>query len=192
MKTPIDPFAPSLLRHARSWACLASGALAVMTQSGCGGGQERVEAPVQNESASDEIRRVATTWTNATPAKGILSPPSPVSVFHTLRRSVITLAPEGAREVLTVEEELEMRDGRKVRCSQGFEHPLVVRYGRKQGEAAVEVTRPPLSATRNCEGTHPEPEFQEPARVTRFVLRSDRLIAVEPTTDGRTYLPEPN
>jgi hypothetical protein len=177
------------LRAAFALSCVA---IAAAPMSGCAGGQRKAEVPVQKESPGDEIRRIATTWTNVDPAKGILSPPSPISVFHTSTRSVITLKSGQAHETLTIEEELELRTGATVRCSQRFEHPLGVRYGRKLGEAAVEITRPRLSAVRSCEGAHPEPEFRQPARVTRFVLRSDRLVAIDPATDGRTYLPEPN
>jgi hypothetical protein len=157
--------------------------------SACGGQQEAVEAPVSTEGPGDEIRRVAITWTSTEPTKGILSPPSPISVFHTTTRSVVALRRDDAREELTIWEELELRNGATIRCSNKFVHPLKVRYGRKRGEAAVEITRPVLRGQRSCDGAHPEPEFNVPSRVARFALRSDRLVAVEPVTDKRTYLP---
>jgi hypothetical protein len=162
----------------------------VMVLLGCGGGHKEVEEPTRQETAAEEIRRIATTWSLTEPSKGILSPPSPVSVFHIVTRSVISLAPSGAKEELTVWEDLEMRDGSRVKCANKFSHGLGVRYGRKLGEAAVEITRPALGGLRTCEGgQHPDPEFRAAEKTARFVLRSDRLVAVEPATDGRIYIP---
>lgn len=155
----------------------------------CAGPQEEVEAPVATEGAGEELRRVAVVWSSTEPTKGILSPPSPISMFHATTRSVITLSRDQAQEELTIWEELELRSGVTIHCANKFVHPLTVRYGRKHGEAAVEITRPTLRGSRTCDGAHPDPNFNVPRRVARFALRSDRLVAVEPSTDKRVYLP---
>lgn len=164
--------------------------LAAASLLGCAGNKREVEAPVRQETPADEIRRVSNEWVYTAPTQGLLSPPSPISVFHTITRSVVTFRGEEAHEELTIWEDLELRSGGTVRCANKFSHPLKVRWGRKNGEPAVEISRPALEGKRTCDGIHPEANFAEPARVARFVLRSDRLVAVEPATDGRTYLPE--
>jgi len=165
------------------------GAALLLGLTACTGQKQEAEAPVAIEGAGEELRRVAVVWNSTEPTKGILSPPSPISMFHATTRSVVTLNRDSAQEELTIWEELELRSGTTIHCANKFVHPLTVRYGRKNGEAAVEMTRPALRGARTCDGAHPDPNFNVPRRVARFALRSDRLVAVEPSTDKRVYLP---
>ncbi len=158
----------------------------------CAGQEPPAPPPVAVETPADEVLRISERWTSTGEQRGLLSPPSPVSVFVVRELSEITLTPHGGREVLTIEEDLELRDGGALRCQARFEHPLTVSWGRRDMEAAVELRRPALAGARQCQGgAHPEPILERPARAARFVLRSDNLVAVEPATDDRVYLPLP-
>jgi hypothetical protein len=92
-------------------------------------------------------------------------------------------------ETLTIDEEAQLRTGPTIRCSTEFTHDLGHRWGRKQGQAAVELVRPALHGQRHCDLPHPEGPISEPARRALFVLRSDNLVAIEPVVDQRTYIP---
>lgn len=158
----------------------------------CGGKQTKAEPPVTQETAAEEILRIASTWASTSPEQGLLSPPSAISVFKNSRTSTVTLTTTSAHEELTIEENVQLRSGETVQCKTAISHELGVRYGHRQGEAAVELVRPPLSASRVCgAGTHPEPSLDEPERRALFVLRADTLIAVEPPLEKRKYLPLP-
>ncbi len=154
----------------------------------CGGRREEAK-PVQRQTSADEILRISTTWSATLPEQGLLSPPSPISLYKNSRTSTITLSEAAAHETLVIEENLQLRDGQDVRCSTSVDHELAVRYGRRKGEAAVELSRPPLSVVRNCQGTHPDGAISEGPTTALFVLRADTLIAVEPPLEKRKYLP---
>ncbi len=155
----------------------------------CGGNDGPADTPIRRESPSDEILRIGTTWTSDSPEKKILSPPSPISMFRSQRTSTVTLTATAAHEELELSEDVELRSGAHASCKTTFSHDLQVRYGRKNGEAAVELIRPALRAVRQCDAPHPEPELAEPQRRALLLLRSDRLMVVEPATDQRQYIP---
>jgi hypothetical protein len=156
----------------------------------CGGNKNSDTPAVKKQTAADEILRIGNLWTNVHPEKGILSPPSKISLFRTYRKSELRMSEDAIFERLTIEEEAELRDGTKIRCVTQFEHQVGHRWGHHNGDAAVEIVRPALSATRSCEGAiHPDGPIAEPAKQALFVLRSDNLVAVEPPVDQRTYTP---
>jgi len=166
--------------------CLA---LLCFTQA-CGGGQKQSAAPVVKQTAADEILRIASRWTAELPEQGMLSAPSVVSMFKNTRTSILFLTATAAQEQLTINETLQLRAGGVVRCATTVEHQLHIRYGRRQGEAALEIVRPAVHSPRTCaEGTPPEAMLDEPERRALFVLRADTLVAVEPPLEKRKYLP---
>lgn len=164
--------------------------LAALTLTACGGGEEKVKAPVVEETPADEVLRIGATWTSTQPDQGLLSPPSPISMFRNQRTSQVTLERHRATEELVLDEELDLRDGTRVKCHSVVQNELKIRWGRRNGEAAVELVRPALQVARSCSGTHPEAVLSEPAVRALLVLRSDQLVVVEPTTDKRTYIPQ--
>ena len=172
MKRAIIPFLLSL-------GCVVS----------CGPSQEAERPPVELQSAADEIMRIGEVWTSAHSEKGILSPPSKISVFTTVVRSEIKLSEHEASEVLLIQEEVTLRAGGTVLCETRFEHPLRLKWGRRQQEAAVKLSRPPISGPRNCNGPHPEPIISRGEVTALFVVRSDELIPVEPPLEKRKYIP---
>ncbi len=165
-------------------------AIGLLFALGCGGGNAPTVAPPQTETPADEILRISANWISVQPVKALLSPPSPISVIRGSVTSRVHLTKRDAEEELTIAEDVELRSGARVVCESTFRHPISLRYGWKGGEAAVEITRPPLNGRRACQGRHPEPDLVAESIATLFVLRSDQLIAVEPKTDGRSYIPE--
>lgn len=162
------------------------------TATGCGGREAPPPQPPLQEAPADEILRIGERWLASSQQRGLLSPPSPISVFVVREESRIELHPNSARESLLIEEELDLRDGGKLLCQTRFEHSLGLRWGRRENEAAVELRRPPLRGTRACQGgTHPEPFLERPGGPVRFVLRSDTLTAVDPPREERQYVPLP-
>lgn len=155
----------------------------------CGPSKDAERPQVKVESVADEVLRIGETWSSAHTEKGILSPPSKVSVFTTLVRSEITLKEHGASEVLVIQEEVTLRAGGTVACETRFEHPLRLKWGRRQGEAAVKLSRPAFQGPRECNGLHPEPMISRDEVEALFVLRSDELIPIEPPLEKRKYIP---
>jgi hypothetical protein len=156
---------------------------------GCGGKKEVARQPVEKETSAQEILRLGNLWTNVSPDKGILSPPSKISLFRVHLKSELRMSENSIVENLTIEEEVQLRDGPIVKCSTQFEHQVGHRWGRNNGEPAVEIVRPALSSERKCDGIHPDGPIAEPAKRALFVLRSDNLVAIEPVVDRRTYSP---
>lgn len=155
----------------------------------CGGAQKGPPPTPEKQTAAQEVLRIGSVWTNVKPENGILSPPSKISTFNNSRKSELTLSETSATEHLTLVESLELRDGSQVECRTEVEHALAMRWGRREGEAALELVRPPLNLSRSCTGLHPNGPVVEPSRRVLFVLRSDNLVAVEPLLDQRSYAP---
>lgn len=166
---------------------LLSLALLFPSLTHCGGSAQGPAPPPKVETSADEILRIGTTWVNVELQKEILSPPSPISMSSTRRESEITFAEGAASEHLIIRENLELRSGGTIECETQFTHSLSLRWGRKQGQAAVELVRPALSGPRSCTGVHPDGDISEDSRPALFVLRSDNLVAVEPLVDQRSY-----
>jgi hypothetical protein len=155
----------------------------------CGGKQKKPPPVVSQETAQAEVFRIAQAWTSTQVDKALLSPPSPISMRAGTRTSRLDLGATEGHEQLTVDEQFELRQGGQVRCRTHFEHEVGLRWGRKSGEAAIEVTRPAISATRSCDGPVPEAVLQEGVRSALFVLNADQLVAVDPPLDERIYRP---
>lgn len=174
---------------ARATGTLTALPCAVLLLAACSGKQSTPPPTVGKETAQAEVTRIGRTWTSTQVDKSLLSPPSPISVRATARTSRLELdGPEG-RERLAIDETFELRSGGEVHCLTEFEHSVGLVWGRKGGEAAVEVTRPALSAQRRCDGTAPEPALSEGVRRVLLVLRADQLVAVDPPLDDRIYRP---
>jgi len=155
----------------------------------CGGKQQKPPPVVSRETAQEEVFRIAQTWTSTQVDKSLLSPPSPISMRSSTRVSRLELGSTEGHELLTVDEQFELRQGGQVRCRTRFEHSVRLRWGRKSGEAAVEVTRPAISAERSCDGPSPEGVLREDVKSVLFVLNADQLVAVDPPLEERIYRP---
>ncbi len=161
---------------------------------GCKKQQGPPPSEVLAETPEDEILRVGTRWQATDEARGFQSPPSPISVFDTRVQSVLVFerGQKSIVESLTASEDFELRDGSRVHCEGSVELHTRVLYGRRQGEAAIQLERPRVRIPRRCSGgTPPDAALSVPRSVARFVLREDQLIAVEPPLEKRVYLPIP-
>ncbi|MCA9648113.1 MAG: hypothetical protein KC492_45785 [Myxococcales bacterium] len=161
---------------------------------GCKRQQGPSTQEVRAETPEDEILRVGARWQATQEARGFDSPPSQISVFDTRVQSVLVFkaGEKALLEGLTATEDFELRDGTRVHCEGKIEVHTRVRYGRRQGEAAIQLERPRVRIPRRCSGgSPPEASLTLPRSVARFVMRDDQLIAVEPPLEKRVYLPIP-
>ncbi|MEZ4374640.1 MAG: hypothetical protein R3B07_27740 [Polyangiaceae bacterium] len=176
-------------RSAALWLCLLA-----LLPCGCKKKQCQEAQTVRAETAEDEILRVGARWQATQEARGFESPPSNVSVFNTRVQSVLVFkaGEQAVVEGLSATEDFELRDGTRIHCEGQLEVHARVFYGRRGGEAAIQLERPRVRIPRRCSGgAPPDAALSLPRSVARFVLRDDQLIAVEPPLEKRVYLPIP-
>lgn len=158
----------------------------------CAGPPPEAAPDLRPESPADEILRVGGVWQTTYERRGFESEPSPVALFTQRVESTLDLSSDAATpsETLKVQESFELRDGRRFECRASALVKVGVRFGRKAGEAAVEVTRPSVALDRTCRPPGAPVELVSvPSGPARFVLRSDRLVAFDPPLEKRIYLP---
>jgi hypothetical protein len=175
-------------------ACATVGAvlLATWVATGCGGGEPPPEAPVREEDPADAVLRIGTTWESRGQDKGFRSQPSPVAMFESVISDRLRFAEGGrsAREALKVEESFRMQDGATFHCGYQIEIAVQVQFGRRNGDPAVQIDRPETSVPRQCDAPgFPEQTLTMPPSSARFVLKGDQLVAFEPVTERRTFIP---
>jgi hypothetical protein len=124
--------------------------------------------------------------------EGFKQPPSPIALFRARITDTVRFvagSPD-AEETVLLEEDFKMRDGSERRCRTELKLRANVRFGRRRDEAAVEIRSPGGRAARECgRGPFAEAALELPARAARFGLRGDQLVAVEPATERRAFLP---
>ncbi len=157
--------------------------------TGCGGDEKRPPPVVRQESPADEVLRLSARWSNAAADQSLLSPPSAISVIQSTTRTELSLGETSGTERVIVAETVEFRSGGGLRCETTFESPVRLRYGRREGEAIVEVTRGAIAAPRRCSGAHPEPTLRLPESRVVLLLTADTLKVIEPRVDRRSFLP---
>ena len=136
--------------------------------------------------------RVAATWEARWAEQGFLTAPSPISLFDQRISSRLTFTRGGktARESLAFDGTFKLQNGTPYSCRAQSEGTVTVKFGDRAGEAAVELTRAPLRLARKCDKAgFPEPELRVPKTTGRFALRGDKLVAFDPPTERREYLP---
>lgn len=136
--------------------------------------------------------RVGKTWRALESVRGVRPAPAPIAQFETTIDSTLSFT-RGARQAeerLTLTETMTLRDGTRYQCTASGGARVQVRFGRRAGEPAVEVQRPPLTLPRRCTPAgFPEPEIDVPSAAARFTLRGDQLVPYEPTGETRIYNP---
>ncbi|HEU4581675.1 MAG TPA: hypothetical protein VFS67_25640 [Polyangiaceae bacterium] len=169
----------------KHWA-LGLGLTACSGAAGPPPGAPAVEGP------EDAILRIGSFWEARYSDKGLRSSPSPIASFDRALVSRLELAKGQtmATETSSFEERFILRDAREVHCVERFDGPVSVKYGLRQGEAALELEWPAVQRPRECDvAGAPIPALDRPAGRARFVLRSDQLVAVEPPLEKRIFLP---
>jgi hypothetical protein len=170
---------------ARGCSVLCLGLLACSGAGGPPPGAPIVEGP------EDAILRIGSFWEARYTDKGLRSSPSPIASFDRALVSRLELAKgqTTATETSSFEERFILRDAREVHCVQRFDGPVSVKYGVRQGEAALELEWPAVQRPRECDVPGAVPALDRPAGRARFVLRSDQLVGVEPALEKRIFLP---
>jgi hypothetical protein len=166
--------------------------LLVLAALGCASKPPPTQARPKHVSAEDEILTVAKVWRTLEKTRGARPEPNQVSLFEIeLDTNIELVAGKGAaKEHIEVRERFEMRDGRRYTCKAEHTGQLKARYGRREGEPAVELTRPPIRLVRQCSpADFYEPEIQLGAEGSRFLLRDEQLVGFVPVGEKRVFLP---
>lgn len=171
---------------------LSTEALAILALVACASEPPPPPAPVQQQGPDAEILAIGSVWESRSQENGLRSEPSPVSVFtvNELSSIAFTAGEPSATESLVVSESFRMRDGRTFECHSEGTVGVQVRYFRKSGEPAVQITWPPVQLPRNCaQPGFPEPVMQRGGGSSSFLLRAERLSGFDPPLEKRSYIP---
>jgi hypothetical protein len=158
----------------------------------CSGADPAPPSAPTHEGPQEAILRVGKVWEASEDENGFRSKPSPIATFHSRVRTRLTLVPDAARaeELVEYEERFTLQDGRTAHCTATRTTSIDVAYGLKAGEPGVELAWPSARIARKCDVPgFPLPTLERQAGRSRFVLRSDQLVAVEPSTEKRAFIP---
>ena len=172
--------------------CFSAGACSALAMLACSGAAGPPPGAPSVEGPEDAILRIGSFWEARYTDKGLRSSPSPIASFDRALVSRLELAKDQttATESSSFEERFILRDAREVHCVERFDGPVSVKYGVRQGEAALELEWPAEQRPRECDVPGaPIPALDRPAGRARFVLRSDQLVGVEPVREKRIFLP---
>ena len=177
---------------------------AVTGSFGCTGGRD-AETPTARMSAEQQILSVGRRWQAREQQDGFrasqgpvgqparsAAPAKQVAVFHRTITTSLQLEPGATEAVETFEldERFKLDNGQWYRCQARTTAQVRLRYGKKRGEAALEVSQPERRVTRRCTPPDfPEPVLELPATTSRFRLRGDQLVGFEPVSEKRTFVP---
>lgn len=167
-------------------------AWALVGIASCGRPEKEVQAPVAEYSPQTAILRIAARWQSQETEKGLLSPPSPIVSYTRQSSTVLNLesAQTTTEILLRVSEHFVLRTGEKVDCDTSLPVAGSLSFGRRAGQPALELGWAKASFARHCEPANSQiPEFQLSAGRSRFVLRSDQLVGVEPPREQRRFIP---
>lgn len=172
---------------------LRSELLLLLALVGCGPRRTDAEVPPQRVSAEAEVLAIASVWQALEVEHGTRGPNAKVALFDLKQRSTLTLR-EGqgvAEEKLEIKERIELETGAVYTCRARGLARVKVRFGRKQGEPALELFRPSLLLTRTCSPSDfPEHEIQVAGGTSRFLLRDEQLVGFAPPSERRVFIPE--
>lgn len=171
---------------------LLTAGVAIVTATSCGGPDKAVSTPVAQYSPEDAILRIGAHWKSQESEKGFRSPPSGIASFSRQTGTELSLkSGETQTDVaVTLVEQFVLRKGETVACETVFSFPAEVAYGRRSGQPALELGWSTASIPRACGSSAAQiPAYEQPAGRARFVLRSDRLVGVEPALEKRQFIP---
>ena len=160
---------------------------------GCGGQSREAEAPPKKVTAEAEVLGISSVWQALEEAHGTRGPNHKVAVFDLKQRTTLTLF-EGqttAEEKVEVKERFELKNGAMFECRARALSKVRVRFGRRNGEPALEVQRPSRVMARTCQPSgFPEPEIQLVGGGSRFLLQDEQLVGFAPPSEKRVFLPQ--
>jgi hypothetical protein len=158
----------------------------------CSGAEPAPPSAPAREGPQEAILRIGKVWEASEDENGFRSKPSPIATFHSRVRTRLTLVPGAARaeERVEYEQRFTLQDGRNANCTASQSSTITVAYGIKAGEPGVELAWPSAQVPRKCDvPALPLPTLERGAGRARFVLRADQLVAVEPPTEKRVFIP---
>jgi hypothetical protein len=168
-------------------------ALIALSLAACGPRQERVDAPPAKLTAEDEVLAVAKVWQALEEEHGAGGPKHKVASFDMKQRTTLTLQPgqRVAEEKIEIKERFEMKSGAVYECRARGLSRVQIRFGRKNGEPALEVRRPSSVMTRTCvPSDFPDREIQLGGSGSRFLMRDEQLVGFAPPSEKRVFLPQ--
>jgi len=170
----------------RSMVCLL--AVSVL---GCGGGQEKGPDSPKKADAQERILTVGAAWQEATQTEGYPNQPE-IAYLRATDRMTMRFR-QGSREAL-----VELEGDELIRTPQGREYHCKVdgavrgtaKFAWRLEEATVAVHVPAAMLRRACrEPGYPTAAKRFAALDATYVLRGDRLVAIDPPTFRSALLP---
>jgi hypothetical protein len=158
----------------------------------CSGAETAPLSAPAREGPQEAILRIGKVWEASEEENGFRSKPSPIATFHSRVRTRLTLVPGTARaeERVEYDQRFTLQDGRSANCTASQNSTINVAYGVKAGEPGIEIAWPSAHIPRKCDApAFPLPTLEREAGRSRFVLRADQLVAVEPPTEKRVFIP---
>lgn len=174
------------------WSSAALGAF-ILGLAACGGRDGNAEAPLEKLSAEREVLSIASVWQALEEEHGASGARSKIAVFDLKQRSTLTLfeGQNSAEEKLELKEHFELKNGAVFQCRARGKVRVRVRFGRRNGQPALEVERPSMVMSRRCQPSDfPEPEIQVAGGTSRFLLQDEQLVGFAPPSEKRVFLPK--
>jgi hypothetical protein len=170
--------------------CLRAAALVGMVL-GCAETASVPPSKPLQERPEEAIISVSRKWEARYSERGLRPSDSPIASYDRQFFSRIELVRQAVSisETLRFTELYVMRSGGQVHCAGQLEFDNAVTFGRKDGEAALELSWPDLEIPRLCDSEEVSEKFVRSAGKAVFALRSDQLVPIAPATERRTFLP---
>ena len=148
MPTTVAATRRAMQRWSERWALFAALSLA-----GCGPKERPAEAPTERLTAEQEVLKVSSSWQALEQEHGTRGAKSKVAVFDIKTRSTLTLVKGSAEgsEKIEFKEHFETPTGEAFECRATTTAHVRVRYGRRQGVPALQVSRPSVILRRVCQ-----------------------------------------
>jgi hypothetical protein len=165
--------------------------LAACLLASCGPKAEGPRRPDRGVTAEDEIFAAGHVWQAMEEQRGVRGAPEKIARFEIKQRSTLTLerGTHMGTERIERKEVFELRSGAVYECVAKSEMKVRVRYGRRQGNPAVEVMSPSRTLRRECRPSDfPEPEVTLPGGSSRFRLDDAQLVGFAPLSEKRVFL----
>lgn len=178
----------------RRFLAIFTAAAACVLAAGCGSGPEGPPPAVPREEAMTRLRRIATRWTESLIEESrIENDPNGIASFSVRIERTLELGPgTEAREIVLRDETFRTVTGGAFHCSAQGIVPVVARAAWDRGLIRLTVDSDAALLQRSCR----EPGFPVLAkrmgpRSTVYLLRGERLVAIEPATARNELLPAP-
>jgi hypothetical protein len=168
-----------------------AGCIALMALSSCGPTNDKPPEPPKRASAEERILSVGRTWQESTRSEGFINDAE--IAFMRATDKVSLRFEDGSRTALAdVEREELIRTpaGREYHCTVSGAVKAVVKFSWRGDEAAMMVKVPASTHRRVCKETgFPRAARQFEPLNAIYVLRGDRLVAVDPPTSRSSLIP---